>query len=143
MRTPAALVLALLVAAVAACSSGGSASPSTDPVPVTLAGTSWKAVSVGGRSTVVDRPPTLTFEATKVSGSGGRNQFGGDYSYADGRITFGQLPMTLMGCDEPIGSIESDFLKVLGGGVTVSMDDAGQLLVEGPGGQALLVPLLR
>lgn len=143
MRIPTALLLALVLVGLAACSSGGSASPSTDPVPASLAGTSWKAVSVGGRSTVVDRPPTLTFEATKVSGSGGCNQFGGDYTYADGKITFGELPMTLMGCDEPIGSLESEFLKVLGGGVTVSMDDAGQLLIEGPGGQALLVPLLR
>ena len=53
------------------------------------------------------------------------------------------MPMTLIGCDEPIASLESDLFKVLGGGVTVSMDEAGQLLIEGPGGQALLVPLLR
>ena len=142
MRIPAVL-FALLLVVIAACSSGGAASPSTDSVPSTLAGTSWKAVSVGGRSTVVDRPPTLTFDATNVSGSGGCNQFSGDYTYADGRITFGELPMTLIGCDEPIGSLESEFLEVLGGGVTVTMDDAGQLLIEGPGGQALLVPLLR
>ena len=143
MRIPSALLIALVLVAVTACSSGGAARPSTDRVPASLAGTSWKAVSVGGRSTVVDRPPTLTFDAAKVSGSGGCNQFGGDYAYADGRITFGELPMTLIGCDEPIGSLESEFLKVLGGGVTVTMDDAGQLLIEGPGGQALLVPLLR
>ena len=143
MRIPTAPLLAFLLAAVAACSTGGAASPSADRVPATLAGTSWKALSVGNRSTVVDHPPTLTFEATKVSGSGGCNQFGGDYAYVDGTITFGEMPMTLMGCEDPIGSIESDFLKVLGGGVSVSLDDAGQLLIEGPGGQALLVPFLR
>lgn len=143
MKTPTALLLVLLLAALAACSSAGSASPSTDPVPDTLAGTSWRAVSVGGRSTVVGREPRLAFEATKVTGSGGCNQFGGDYTYADGRLSFGELPMTLMGCDEPIGSIEGDFLKLLGGGVTVTVDDGGQLLLEGPAGQALLVPAPR
>ena len=135
-----ALLSGLLAVAVAACSLGDPPSPSTPAAPDTLAGSSWKAVSVAGRSTVVGREPTLAFEANRVSGSGGCNQFGGEYIYTDGRLAFGEMPMTLMGCDDPIGSLETDFLKVLGGGVTVSLDDGGQLLLEGPGGQALLVP---
>ena len=137
MRFLLAALLASLLAV--ACSSAGS-SPSTDSLPASLAGTAWKAVSVVGQSTVAGREPTIAFEATKVSGSGGCNQFGGEYTYADGRLTFGEMPMTLMGCEEPISTIETAFMHVLAGGVTVELDDGNQLLIEGPGGQALLVP---
>jgi heat shock protein HslJ len=143
MKMPSALSLALLLLLVTACSSGGAGSPSPEPVPDTLAGTAWKAVSVGGRATVAGREPKLAFDANKVTGSGGCNQFGGDYTYADVKLTFGEMPMTLMGCEEPIGSIESAFVKLLGGGVTVRVDDGGQILLEGPAGQPLLVPAAR
>jgi hypothetical protein len=34
-------------------------------------------------------------------------------------------------------------MKLLAGGVTVRVDDGGQILLEGPAGQALLVPAAR
>jgi heat shock protein HslJ len=132
-------LVALLAGVLVACA-GGAASPSGAAGIPTLAGTSWKAVSVAGRTTVSGSEPTLAFDATKVTGSGGCNQFGGEYTFADGKLTFGEMPMTLIGCEEPISTIEGEFLKVLQGGVTVSVDDGGQILLEGPGGQALLVP---
>ena len=134
-----ALAALFVVLAIAACSSGGAASPSGPTAP-TLVGTSWKAVAVSGQSTVVGNEPTIAFEATKVTGSGGCNGFGGDYTYTDGKLAFGEMPMTLIGCEEPISTLETEFLKVLQGGVTVSVDDGGRLLLGGPGGQALLVP---
>ena len=139
MKTAIALLFGLLLI-VSGCASAGPSGPAGAAPPETLAGTSWKAVAVAGRSTVAGREPSLAFDANRVSGSGGCNQFGGEYHYDGGRLTFGEMPMTLIGCDEPIGSLETDFLKVLGGGVTVSIDDGGRLLLEGPGGQALLVP---
>jgi heat shock protein HslJ len=132
-------LVALLACVLVACA-GGAASPSGAAGIPTLAGTSWKAVSVAGRATVSGSEPTLAFDATKVTGSGGCNQFGGEYTFEGGRLTFGEMPMTLIGCEEPISTIEGEFLKVLQGGVTVSVDDGGQILLEGPGGQALLVP---
>lgn len=132
-------LVALLAGVLVACA-GGAASPSGPAGIPTLAGTSWKAVSVAGRTTVSGSEPTLAFDATKVTGSGGCNQFGGEYTFEGGRLTFGEMPMTLIGCEEPISTIEGEFLKVLQGGVTVSVDDGGQILLEGPGGQALLVP---
>ena len=143
MKLPSALVLVVFALMITGCGSGGSASPSPEPVPDTLAGTAWKAISVGGRATVVGREPKLAFDATKVTGTGGCNQFGGDYTYTAGNLTFGEMPMTLMGCEEPIGSIEGDFVKLLAGGVSVRMDDGGQILLEGPAGKALLVPAAR
>jgi len=141
MKTvPAALLACLLGACLLAACAGGAAGPSGPAGIPTLAGTAWKAVSVAGRTTVSGNEPTLEFDATRVTGSGGCNQFGGEYTFADGRLAFGEMPMTLIGCEEPISTIEGEFLKVLQGGVTVSVDDGGQILLEGPGGQALLVP---
>ena len=124
------------------CGGGAAASPSP-PAEPTLAGTAWRAVSVAGRATVVGSEPKLAFAADQVTGTGGCNQFGGDYTYVDGKLKFGDMPMTLMGCEEPIGSIEGDFLKILTTVTAVSIDDGGQLMIDSPSGQALLVPSTR
>jgi heat shock protein HslJ len=135
----AALVLVALVSLViAAC--GGAASPPPQPVPTTLAGTAWRAVSVAGKSTVVGREPTIKFDTDRVTGSGGCNGFGGTYTFANGVLRFGEMPMTLMGCEDPVGSIETSFMQILTSVTSVSIDEGGQLLVEGAGGQVLFVP---
>jgi heat shock protein HslJ len=107
--------------------------------PLTLATTTWRAVSVAGRSPVADREPTISFEADRVRGSGGCNQFGGSYSDVDGVLAFGDLSMTLMGCSEPIGSIETAFMGTLTALKRASIDDSGRLVLDGPGGQVLLI----
>jgi heat shock protein HslJ len=135
----AALVLTVLVGIlVAACS--GAASPPPKPAPLSLAGTAWRAVSVAGQSTVVGHEPTISFAADRVTGSGGCNGFGGTYTFVDGVLKFGEMPMTLIGCADPIGSIETSFMQILTTVKHVSIDDGGQLLIEGTGGQVLLVP---
>jgi heat shock protein HslJ len=128
----AAAILSTLV--LVGCGAGDGATP-----PPTLAGTAWRAVSVAGRSPVAGREPTIAFEADRVSGSGGCNQFGGSYSYVDGVLAFGDLSMTLMGCSEPIGSIEAAFMATLGALKAASIDEAGRFVLDGPGGQVLLV----
>jgi heat shock protein HslJ len=128
----AAAILAALV--LVGCGEADSSTPA-----LTLAGTAWRAVSVAGRSPVAGREPTIAFEADRVSGSGGCNQFGGAYSYVDGVLAFGEMPMTLMGCSEPIGSIEAAFMATLGALQTASTDEGGRLVLDGPGGQVLLV----
>jgi heat shock protein HslJ len=128
----AACILSVLV--LVGCGEPGSSTPH-----LTLAGTTWRAVSVAGRPPVVDRQPTISFDADQVRGSGGCNQLGGSYSYVDGVLAFGNLTMTLMGCPEPIGSIEAGFVATLTGLKSASMDDNGRLVLDGPGGQVLLV----
>jgi heat shock protein HslJ len=129
------LVAAILfVLVLVGCGEPGSSMP-----PLTLAGTTWRAVSVAGRSPVADREPTISFDADRVRGSGGCNQFGGSYSDVDGVLAFGDLSMTLMGCSEPIGSIETAFMGTLTALKGASIDDSGRLVLDGPGGQVLLV----
>ena len=128
----AAAVLSLLVLV-------GCGEPGGSTLPLALAGTPWRAVSVAGRSPVADREPTISFDADRVRGSGGCNQFGGSYSYVDGVLVFGELTMTLMGCPEPIGSIEAAFVATLTALKGATIDDSGRLVLNGPGGQVLLV----
>jgi heat shock protein HslJ len=128
----AAAILSVFV--LAGCGEAGGSTP-----PLTLAGTTWRAVSVAGRSPVADREPTISFEADQVRGSGGCNQFGGSYSDVDGVLVVGELTMTLMGCPDPIGSIETAFMGTLTALKSASIDDSGRLVLDGPGGQVLLV----
>jgi heat shock protein HslJ len=128
----AATILSVLV--LVGCGEPGSSTP-----PLTLAGTTWRAVSVAGRSPVADREPTISFDADQVRGSGGCNQFGGSYSYVDGVLEFGELTMTLMGCSDPIGSIEAAFMATLTALKSASIDDSGRLVLDGAGGEMLLV----
>src|SRR5258706_586329 len=81
------LALLALLAMVGACS--GDATPSgpgtgtgpPDGAISTLAGTSWIVVSVGGRPPVPGAVPTVRFEADRVGGTGGCNQYGGPYRF--------------------------------------------------------------
>jgi heat shock protein HslJ len=122
----------------------GAAAPSGGPTPaspVSLVGTTWKAIAVGSAATVAGREPSLRFEETRVSGGGGCNQLGGNYAYTEGRLMFDQLSITLVGCEGRIGQIEGSFFQVLGSGVTATVDQGGRLLLEGPAGTAILVPV--
>jgi heat shock protein HslJ len=129
----------VLVALLAACSPAVEVSPSPSP-PGTLAGSSWRAVSVDGASPVEGSEPTLVFAADEVSGTTGCNQFFGPYTYGDGSISFGLIGMTMMACEGPVGTVEAAYTAALDGASSVSFDDAGQLLLSGTGGDVLFVP---
>jgi heat shock protein HslJ len=109
-------------------------------VPATLAGTAWRAVTVSGAEPVPGREPTIRFEEERLNGSTGCNQFFGGYTYADGTIAVSQVGMTMMACDDAVGTIESAFLTVLNGATSASIEEAGQLLLGGLGGEILFAP---
>lgn len=133
------LTLLVLAALVAACGPGAEMS-ATPGAPSTLAGTAWRAVSVSGAAPVAGREPTLAFSADKISGSTGCNQFFGGYTYADGTIKMENVGMTLMACDDAVGTVEAAYTKALNGATTVTIDDGGQLLLSGTGGELLFAP---
>ena len=68
-----------------------------------LAGTVWRAVSVAGAAPVAGREPTITFEADRVSGTTGCNQYFGGYTLGGGAVAFAAVGMTLMACDDASG----------------------------------------
>ena len=73
----------------------------------------------------------------RITGSGGCNQFFGGYTYAEGSISFTQVGMTMMACEDPIGTVEMAYTQALNGATTVTFDDGGQMLLSGTGGDVL------
>jgi copper homeostasis protein (lipoprotein) len=73
------------------------------PADAPLEGTTWKLVELDRKSITVqddERAPTLFLdpEHHRVSGSGGCNRFGGSYTLAGDRLSFGPLFSTKMAC---------------------------------------------
>jgi heat shock protein HslJ len=108
--------------------------------PPTLAGTSWAVVAVDGQRPPIGSRPTMAFDAVKVTGSGGCNGFGGAYRYepASGTLAFDGLGMTLVGCENVIGTYESRLFGALGAVNTAVLRQDGSLVLSGPGGQIVL-----
>ena len=79
----------------------------------TLADTRWVVTEMEGVALVPDALPSVGFTATKVSGRGGCNSVGGDYTATDGTISVGSLFQTLVGCAEPIEAQEEAFVARL------------------------------
>jgi heat shock protein HslJ len=139
-----ALFAALVLTACGGSSPGSSASvtPTTPAAPDTLSGTSWKAITVAGQAVVVGHEPTATFTAAEVAGTTGCNSYGGGYTYADGKIAFMPLRMTMMGCIGPIGEVEGRFTAAMSGATTAAVDAQGQLIIDGAAGAIVFVPFL-
>ena len=116
--------------------------PSTGaPRPAALVGTGWRVVLVNGRAPVAGREPTLAFEAERVGGSGGCNQFGGRYRYdpASGAFQITDAAMTAMGCAErAVNEFEGGFMVALPKTTTAGLDLTGRLLLLGPGTEIVL-----
>jgi heat shock protein HslJ len=132
----------LLFAAVAlsACSGPGS-EVDREGRPATLAGTSWRVVSVGGRPPIGLAVPTASFTADRVTGSGSCNVYSGGYRYdpASGRIELGDLGATAMACLEaPRNEFERAYFQALGRASLVAIDAKGRMQLSGPGGVVIL-----
>ena len=102
----------------------------------------WQAVTVAGQPVVVGHEPTATFRGTEVTGTTGCNSYGGSYTYADGKIAFGPLRMTLMACIGPIGEVEGRFTQAMSGATTATTDAEGRLIIDGTGGSIVFIGLL-
>jgi heat shock protein HslJ len=139
-----AIVRVLLVAIVAAL--GLAACDDAGPVPTgqpaTLAGTAWRVISVNGQGPVAGSEPTAVFEAARVSGSAGCNQYGGSYQYdaASGAIALKDLGMTAMAClEQRRNDFEGIFFSAINKVTNASLDPEGRLVLTGPGDRIVLV----
>jgi heat shock protein HslJ len=134
---------ALLVLAVVAASDGAT-TPSGGMPASAFQGPTWAAVLVVGGQPQPNAQPTITFMADRVKGTGGCNTFGGGYRYDEstGRITFGQLAMTMMAClDNRRMVVESAFLGAVNVADHLPLDGHGQLHPTGPGGEVVFTKL--
>jgi heat shock protein HslJ len=74
----------------------------------------------------------------KVTGSGGCNQFGGDYSRSGDAITFAEVHSTLMACAGDRGAVEGKVLAVLRGTVRFRIE-GGRLTLNAADGAGLVL----
>jgi heat shock protein HslJ len=102
----------------------------------------WQAMTVAGQPVVAGHEPTATFGGTEVTGTTGCNSYGGSYTYADGKISFGPLRMTMMACIGPIGDVEARFTQALDGATTATIGADGRLTVDGTGGAIVFISIL-
>ena len=132
--------LALLVAivgALAACDLGEPpASLTRISHPTSLAGSTWRLLTVQGRPVPAGPDLTLVFDGDRVSGNGGCNTFGGQFTYepATGALAVSGLLSTMRACLEAArNDVESAYLKALQGAAVATMDSAGHLVLTGSG----------
>ncbi|HQV93116.1 MAG TPA: META domain-containing protein [Anaerolineales bacterium] len=111
--------LYLLIVAVfvlAACAPAASASLTGE----------WGLVSYGSASSPTSADPSIDtsilFDAEKISGNVGCNQFNGGYSLEEDRVVFGPLVSTKMACIGAAGEQESAVLSLFAGATTFSLD---------------------
>jgi len=126
------VILALTVIAGVSCAKTG---PDAN-----LYGVTWVLKSYGqpGSLTPVttQRETTLTFDKNKmtISGNGGVNGYGGDFTVKGNEITFNGVVHTEMAStDEALNSQENAFFRILGGADSFKIDGL-QLTIAGTEG---------
>ncbi len=107
--------------------------------PDTLAGSSWSFVSIGGVAVAKDRPTSLQFDGSRLSGSAGCNRFSGGYAAADGTLTAGPLMATEMACPGPGMTQEVAFFQLMATPVRLTFADDGTLILTGSAGRTAVL----
>lgn len=102
------------------------AATGTPPPAMTIEGPTWRLTAIGtskpdtaGRA---GRPVTARFEAGRVDGFSGCNQFFGGYTIDNDRISFAPLAGTMMACPPPAMALEKTVQGTLAGPVRYAID---------------------
>jgi heat shock protein HslJ len=108
-----------------------------------LVGTAWTVDTLVDGQTASSVPTgvraSLSFTPDgKVTGSGGCNHLGGDYSLSGDAITFGEVRSTLMACADDRGTVEGKVLAVLRGTVRFRIE-GDRLTLSAAGGTGLVL----
>ena len=107
--------------------------------PTELAGTSWSFVSIGSTPVAGDRPTSLQFDGTRLSGSAGCNRFSGTYA-VDGRtMSAGPLMATEMACPGAGMTQEKAFFALMRSPVSLSFPTDGTLILTGAEGRTAVL----
>lgn len=107
--------------------------------PAELAGTDWSFVSIGGVAVAPDRPTSLVFDGTKLSGSAGCNRFSGNYTSEGGTLTAGPLMATKMACPGAGMTQESAFFELMRGSVSLRFPNDGTMILTGADGRTAVL----
>lgn len=117
---------------VAGCGSSKSSSASTDK----LEGTPWVLVSGAGIDVPKGVALSATFDAGKVSGSGGCNRYTGAYTVNGDKLDITGVASTQIACQPPLDTVERSYLAALDAATGWAID--GNQLVLSAGGKETL-----
>ena len=134
------LALFLPLLTLTACGGGSTLAPGTPPggpSPADLTGPTWRLQSLqraGGPLVVIEAPDrfTLRLEATtgQASVRADCNSCGGRYALDGPRLEVKALACTLIACQ---GSLDADYLALLGGATRASTETGGLVLASDRG----------
>ena len=134
-----------------------SGSPTTSPAPTdppsaapsegagegnnvgALDGTGWRVLRIDDAAPVSGSEPTLAFKGGRIEGHTGCNSYGGPVTIQGSSFTAGDIAMTLIGCMDEIGTMETAFLHAIDQATELGAEGAN-LVIRGPGGEILLRP---
>ena len=138
------------------CADSATGVPYPDTVTVTLGGEvyqgcggdpdallaegDWVVSEINGAGVIEGTLIFLAFDPAerRVSGRGGCNSYGADYSVGGEGISFGQVTSTEMACPEDIMAQEGRFYAALSGSMQHAFDEVGALVLTGPQGSRIV-----
>ena len=100
----------------------------------------WRLTAMPGHTLRDGQGPdavTVNFDAGRVHGFSGCNQFVGSYAVEGQQLVLGKLAGTMMACPEPAMAIEQGFMSAFSGTLTIALS-GNELSLTPPGdGEAL------
>ncbi len=100
--------------------------PETPAVSAGLENGTWRLIGLPGQTLPAEmggNAVTVNFEAGRVHGFSGCNQFSGSYALEGEKLVLGLLGGTMMACAEPAMSIENQFLSSFSGGLQIAIGE--------------------
>jgi heat shock protein HslJ len=114
-------------AAASSAGAGGGASASAPLTNPDLVGTDWILGDLPGQ-VLADARPTIAFSGDgTVSGTGGCNTFGGNYTVDGSKLTFGPLNSTKKACGDAVDQVEAAYLAAVQATSAYEITSAGEL----------------
>ena len=107
--------------------------------PASLERTVWRIAFINGTKIPNSQGALIAFGDGRMSGTIGCNRLGSQYTYAKGKLGFGPVMSTRMGCQEPLASQEFAFVTLLGSSLTTSFTNTGGLVLAGKDGAEVIL----
>jgi heat shock protein HslJ len=108
-------------------------------LPAALADGSWQLLALSGQPVAGGGTAavTVTFDAGRVQGFAGCNQFSGSYTLDGQTLALGDLASTMMACPEPAMAAERSFLAAFSGTLSAAIAEGTLSLTPQAGGEPL------
>lgn len=107
------------------------------PAAYQVEGSTFKILSVNGKSALKNVDADIRFEDGRISGTAGCNRMNGAFSQSGNVLTISGVAVTMMACPQPQMAQERDVLAVLESGAVVSRHSDGRVEIRGPKGGVL------